>query len=514
MTIRIQRAFACVAAIASISWSPTGRADNRGPDFDNDNLDDLAVSVYADTIGGVSQAGVVHLLYGTNTGLDDKTGRITTLWRGEPGVEEDPGEDEAFGRSLAWGDFDGDCFDDLTVVVGGDLQVFYGSSTGLSVADDEVFSGLGGGAQAAGDFNGDGFDDLAVQTFPDEVSVWYGSATGLDLLAGPGLQIWDYDALGVEEAPESEGFFGHSLASGDFNCDGVDDLAIGSPFEHLDPLAFEGEGVVYVLHGTPADGLVAKASQVWHQDQPGVDDDAEVTDAFGWSLATGNFNNDSENGHACQDLAIGVPGEIVDAPGFDQGAVQVLYGGLNSGLQVSSPTDDFWTQGLGNIEGTPTDYAAFGRSVVAGKMDGDEFEDLAIGASGFGNGGAVEIIRGGSGGLVDTDDVLWSQASTNVPDSDNAGDNFGWCLAYGREWHTSFDRGLAVCVPNKDVAGAPADVGSLAVLYLNGVSSPAVSSSSVSWNQSGFGQTLGFEEHFAEVTLTARDRPITTLECD
>lgn len=115
MTIRIQRAFACAAVILSVGWSPTVRADNRSPDFDNDNLDDLAVSAYLETKGGVSQAGVVHVLYGTSSGLDDKTGRITTLWRDEPGVEEDPGVNEGFGQSLAWGDFDGDCFDDLTV---------------------------------------------------------------------------------------------------------------------------------------------------------------------------------------------------------------------------------------------------------------------------------------------------------------------------------------------------------------------------------------------------------------
>ena len=93
-----------------------------------------------------------------------------------------------------------------------------------------------GSALAAGDFDCDGFDDLAVGIPDDDdnngaladvgfVLVVYGAAGGL---VAADHQVWDQQSLeqAVEEADDR---FGAALAAGDFDDDGCDDLAIGSP---------------------------------------------------------------------------------------------------------------------------------------------------------------------------------------------------------------------------------------------------------------------------------------------
>ena len=95
--------------------------------------------------------------------------------------------------------------------------------------------------------------------------------------------------------------FGATLAHGDFNGDGYDDLAIGAPGEKLG--GKNNSGSVNVLYGS-ASGLTAIGDQLWTQDSNSVADSSQAGDRFSDSLAVGDFNGD---GFA--DLAIGAPGE-------------------------------------------------------------------------------------------------------------------------------------------------------------------------------------------------------------
>ncbi len=108
------------------------------------------------------------------------------IWTQNSPVIEDDGEpDDRFGEVLAAGDFDDDGCDDLAIGVPredfdaglsvGAVHVLYGSELGLTGDDDDFFhqglasiNGLAeagdrfGAALAVGDFDDDGIDDLAI----------------------------------------------------------------------------------------------------------------------------------------------------------------------------------------------------------------------------------------------------------------------------------------------------------------------------------------------------------------
>ena len=164
---------------------------------------------------------------------------------------------------------------------------------------------------AKADLNGDGYSDLVVggtvvgaTTVGWSVSVIYGGRGGL---ASRGNQLWHERLFGQ---PAGDSFVG-DLATGDFDGDGFDDLAVGIK---------EGAQRVRIIYGS-ARGLSKERSQVLLPsvvDGVAPDDDDET---FGEALDTGNFGRTKQD-----DLAIGS-----SEWGGGRGAVIVLYGS-NRGL--------------------------------------------------------------------------------------------------------------------------------------------------------------------------------------
>jgi hypothetical protein len=420
-------------------------------DFNGDGADDLATGIpYDDNAGGLyPSSGIVIVRYGVlGSGL--KGGLATTvLTQAGGGSPDPPGNNDYFGWSLASGDFNGDGFDDLAVgVVGeestgraGAVQVYRGSAAGIDLNGVQFFTqetpGISGESEyvdffgfslAAGNFDDDAFDDLAISVLWEgsdfdfrngRVIALYGSGAGLSTARA---QSFDQDTSGMDGSCEDYDIFGSTMAVGDFNGDGRDDLVVGVPGEN------DGGGGIQVILGSLS-GLTTTGNNLWTQDDPGVPDTNETGDHLSVGLATADFNGDGFD-----DIAAGARFEDLDLGGTvtNAGAVTVFFG---SPAGISGSNSSLWTaSGLG-LEPSETGDE-WGHVLAAGDFDHDGYADLAIGApyETLGSGprtGQVTILRGSPGGMTATGAQLWHQDSVGVPDSNEQGDELARELAVG-----------------------------------------------------------------------------------
>jgi disulfide bond formation protein DsbB len=421
-------------------------------DFNADGRADLAVGVPSEnaTTGLVFGTGVVHVLYGSAGGL---TAAGSQLWsQDSPGVGGVAEAGDGFGSALAAGDFNADDHEDLAVGAFGEnldrgvVHVVAGSPAGLTGTGSQLWSQGSGGvagiaeagdsfgfALATGTINAGSHADLAIAAPSEDVgsvvdagavNVLYGSAGGLTAADD---QQWFQDSPGVAGVSETQDFLGSALATGDYNGDGLGDLAAGAAGETLAVVA-EAAGAVNVLYGS-AGGLTAAGNQVWSQDSPGVAGLTEPRDLFGSALTTGDFNADGR-----AELAVGVPGETlgdVPNPLPEAGVVHVLPGAPGGLTGVGS---QLWTQDSPGIADQAEDSDRLGSALATGDFNADGPTDLAVGAPGenlnvgFGS-GVVHALPGSGAGLTATGSQLWSQDSPGVAGAPEFLDFFGQTLA-------------------------------------------------------------------------------------
>jgi hypothetical protein len=272
------------------------------------------------------------------------------------------------------------------------------------------------------------------------------------------------------------------VAKGDFNNDGIADLAVGEPGATIGGNANAGD--VIVIYGSPS-GLSSSAvrvPQLWYEGPDRhMPSKPEAGDKFGSSLASGDFNGDGYS-----DLAIGIPGKTVtftDFLGFkhpyaEAGAVAIIYGsknGLTSTDSIIRPPQyfdvaDFITDNcpfpqslLSNIvacnlgQPLPDSHAGdhLGQALAWGDFDGNHFGDLAIGIPGYDNSaGAVWVLKGDTGGLDDR--VFESDGDSRPPFPKSsvleggirARDRFGASLSAG-DFDGNGTSDLAIGVPGR-----------------------------------------------------------------
>jgi hypothetical protein len=475
---------ALAAAILGLAFQPPSAA---GGDFNGDGFEELLVGIPFEEVDGVNSVGAVQMFPGAVSG----PAVVGSLLITPVTLGLVPETESGFGIASTSADFDGDGFDDLAIgapgvavkglVGAGRVYVVRGGASGLDFANvkafdqntkgikdrverqskgDDASAEFFGSRLTHGDFNGDGYADLVIgvtnerigkATGAGAVHVLFGSANGLTAKRN---QFWHQNRKGIKGKCAKNDRFGATLATGDLNGDGFDDLALTVP-EEAD--ATPGVGRVAVLFGSKK-GLRAKGNQLF---KPGTESIPLTITALddGLSVACGDFDGDLYD-----DLAIGAYHEPLVQGGDSRGVVYVVRG---SPLGPVPMLTTAYHQGDGVVPGAHADDEVFGASLAAADFDGDGDDDLAISAIGESFAGAAAgrvtvLYSAGSSGLTSAGASTFDQDTANVNDAAEAEDLFGYGLvALDSNGDGAAD--LAIGIPGEDV-GAVVDAGAVAVL--------------------------------------------------
>jgi hypothetical protein len=292
-------------------------------------------------------------------------------------------EGVALGSRTSWFDADGDGYGDLErptqacivppghSLLAGDCDDAVATvSPGAEERCDGVDNDCDGGNYLGG--------HVALETRPRRDGTQLGDAfgeamafiprSGGDLLAvgspdadltannAGAVYIYDGDVVVELTALRTQGRFGAALAAGDFNGDGIGDLAVGAPQQARPRVA---QGAVFLFFG-PFDGPRATHRA-----------DVLLTGAGGGAEFGAALDADDLDGDGFDDLLVGSPGD--DTTGVAAGAAWLYYGRSS------------WTGGApaaaadAALHGDPG--SALGSAVAfLGDASGDGPRDLAVGA--------------------------------------------------------------------------------------------------------------------------------------
>jgi hypothetical protein len=276
--------------------------------------DDIAIGAPAAPFGGIPNAGKVMVLYGRPA--PDYFERTLTA---PPIFSISPSPGTRFGAAVAILDVTGDGLGEVAVgapmeptVPGGQVEVhslgFHGTAGHVASAADP-FSTTGsaefGAAIATGDFDQDGLDDMAVGA-PDPTAT--GHVVVLRTLAGPPISLSHVTTL-LDAPPAAGARFGDAVLAAAIDGGSDLDLVVGSPLAVRSGQA--GAGSLTLFFGAAGAGFSGGApGDVYGAGVPAAGE------GFGTSLAHAVLAGSPADSFA--DLAVGVPGRA------GRGAVEVL----------------------------------------------------------------------------------------------------------------------------------------------------------------------------------------------
>ena len=268
-------------------WTVLGATDDRlgasvssAGDLNGDDIADVVVGAPGSAITGPGKALV---FLGESDPGCPPTIPCDAL-AADASLTGNPIDDYEFGQSVSAADLDGDGFDDVIVgapgaPLNGIAYVFNGGAGAFDPVSDEQLAGTGVGEDfgyavlGLSDTNGDGVDDVAVGAWHNgggganagAAYVFFGGTAGVSTVAAGTI----YGAGST--------FFGATLGTGDFNGDGLGDLAVGHRFMTqvrvylgvVDALAFD-DAPDRVFGGSTS--IVAAAGTVGDVNHDGFDE--------------------------------------------------------------------------------------------------------------------------------------------------------------------------------------------------------------------------------------------------
>jgi hypothetical protein len=347
---------------------------------------DVNADGYADVVVGAPRFGAndegkVFAWFGGTNGLGPSGTAANADWSAAGSWSG-----AKFGYSVAGaGDIEADGFSDI--VVGAPLyddgaytdqgiaSCFRGGSDTVSSTTDWVMKGgtknltNGWAVASAGDVNGDGYSDIIIgspwfdngQQNEGRIYVYWGGPT---FDTAPDWQA---------ELNQGQSRFGISVAAGDFNADGTNDVVAGADFYDSGQT---NEGMVWLWYGGKVNGphsgaygsqanvhWTAQGNQTWSQ--------------FGRALASaGDVDGDGDD-----ELLVGAP--LHENGQTNEGRVFMWKGnpnGLNNNVN-GTPANAGFTAEANQVE------ARFGIAVAsAGDINGDGFAEIIVGAQMYENG--------------------------------------------------------------------------------------------------------------------------------
>lgn len=354
-----------------------GSAVAPAGDVNGDGFSDVLVGSYAFDHGQKDE-GSVFVWYGNGSSIKESV--VTNLEMNQPASQ--------FGWSVAGaGDVNGDGFGDVIVSANGfdngqpsegAAFIFHGSAQGVSpvptttLESNQQHANLGM-VSSAGDVNGDGFGDVVAgvplydngSANEGRVSIYYGSPSGIS-------NVNETTFLGTQH----EGQLGASVSSaGDINKDGYGDIVVGESGYDLSDWEYSDEGRVWVYYGSS--GGVMPNGTVLNGQLDNL--------YFGYSLSGADINGDSYS-----DVLVGCT--YFEDGEYYEGAAFVYYGS-QTGIIPSNPTIL-----QSNVIG-----ALMGDRIATCDVNGDGFNDIAVGATAYSNPenaeGAIFIYYGSDKGL-------------------------------------------------------------------------------------------------------------------
>ncbi|MFY7064666.1 FG-GAP-like repeat-containing protein [Nocardiopsis changdeensis] len=417
-----------------------GFADPRATpyDFNGDGYPDLAVGLPGDTLNSHANAGSIAITNGSVTG-DFSSGYL--LHQDSADVAGAPEKNDSFGQSMASGDFDADGYADLAV--------------GIPF-------------EAIGDVEGAGY-----------VAIQYGSGSGL---INTRSQSIHEDSPGIPGTVAKDEVFGYSLATGDLNTDGYDDLVIGMPLDNANGKG--NAGTLRIIFGTGT-GLDMSSTISVDQLTANVPGAPEAEDRFGEQLAVGDINGDGND-----DLVVTTIGEQISGSS-DRGSIHVLYGPFTDAPADSDYIDSAHVDGIGEFSGS---------ALALGNFDDDPYLDVAVGVSDqkvgeVGAAGSLAVFYAGADGLTHRNVEVIHQDTPGIGGAPEPEDYFASDLAAGDIDGDGIDD-LVVGMRSEAIGSA---TGSGSAMVLFGNADGGISSADSVWidqDVEGVPGTVAKDDHF------------------